>query len=220
MATAIGRDRFAVDEFHYKVRQALRRRAAVEQTRDVRMIERSQNLPFTQEPVAHEVGVHPAFDDLDRHLAPELLIVTLGLVNVSHSAASDQSSDVIRPDATSRQIVFGSGGERQRGVGDRITNEIFGRVPIDEGEHFAPQILIGAASPRQIGSALVRRAINRRAKNLFYALPALRTHERQAPFLGAATRAPAASRARSWLWRGRGRRPFLPNSTRRNIATR
>src|SRR5215510_1402925 len=111
MATAIGRDRFAGDEFHHKVGQAAGRRAPVEQTRNVRMIERGQYLSLAQESVAHEVRVHPAFDDLDRDLPPELLVVTLRLVDVAHPAAPDQAHDAIWPDPLSSQVVYGFGGE-------------------------------------------------------------------------------------------------------------
>src|SRR5262245_31981822 len=39
-----------------------------------------------------------------------------------------------------------------------------------------PQVFIAVADLRQKGVALSHRAINRRAKNLFYALPAFRIH--------------------------------------------
>src|SRR5262249_21193466 len=101
MTTAIGCDRLAGDEFHHKVRQAVSRRAAVEQTRNVRMIERGQNLSLAMESVAHAVRVHPPFDDFDRDLMLELLVVTIGHVDGAHPAASDQACDAVRPDTRS-----------------------------------------------------------------------------------------------------------------------
>src|SRR5262249_41792448 len=113
---------------------------------------------------------------------PELLVVALGLVDVAHPAASDQSRHSIRPDAISGQIIFGFGCERQSGVRDRIADEVFCGVSFEQGENFAPQIIIGAAGARQVGVALARREINRYAKNLFNALPAFRIHGHQVPF--------------------------------------
>src|SRR5262245_14147598 len=111
METAIDGDRVAGDEFHHEIGQAVLCRAAVYQTRDVRMIERGQDLALAQKSVAHEIRVHPRFDDLDRDSLPELLVVTLGLVNGSHPSPSDQTPDAVRPDALSGQIVVGFGGE-------------------------------------------------------------------------------------------------------------
>src|SRR5215510_8436619 len=111
MAMAIDGDRVAVDEFHHEIGQAVLCRAAVRQTRNVRMIERGQDLALAQKSVAHEIRVHPTADDLDRNLLPELLVVTLGLVNGSHPAPSDQTPDAVRSDALSGQIVLGFGGE-------------------------------------------------------------------------------------------------------------
>src|SRR5574341_588886 len=111
MATAIVRDRLAGDEFHHEVGQAVRLRAAVQQSRNVRMIERSQNLPLAQESVAREVRVHPALADLARDLLMEMLVVTRGFVDGAHPAASDEARDAVSPDALSGQIVFWFGGE-------------------------------------------------------------------------------------------------------------
>jgi hypothetical protein len=139
------------------------------------MIERGQNLTLAQESVAHEVRVHPAFDNLDRDLPPEMLVVALSLVDVAHPAAPDHPLDVVRPDALSSQVVFG--GERQGGVGDRIADEVFGGVSLKQGENFAPQVFIPVADPRQVGVAFVRRAINGCAKKRFNALPAFWIHD-------------------------------------------
>src|SRR5215475_6041996 len=140
------------------------------------MIERSQNLPLAQESVAHEVGVHPPFDDLDRDLLPELLVVTLGFIDRAHPTAPDQASYAVWPNALSSQIVFGFGGERQGGARDRIQDEVFGGIPREKGKHFVSQFFVVIADPRQVVIALGRRVINQGAKKLFNASPAFRIH--------------------------------------------
>src|SRR5262249_31671977 len=59
---AVIAERLARDELHHEVRPPFGGRPAVEQTRYVRMIERSQYLPLAPEAAQHKAGVHPALD--------------------------------------------------------------------------------------------------------------------------------------------------------------
>ena len=57
---------------------AARRRAAVEQARDVRMVEAREDLPLVAQ-LAHRVAGRDAADDLDRDLLVELVVGALGV---------------------------------------------------------------------------------------------------------------------------------------------
>ena len=72
-------DGLPLDELHDVVRESVVGRAAVEQPRDVGVIEARQDLPLIAEPAQNEIGVHAALDDLDRHLLLEMIVVANGL---------------------------------------------------------------------------------------------------------------------------------------------
>ena len=68
-------DRKSFDVFHDEIGKAVPRRPAVEQPRNVRVIEAGQNLPLVAEMAQDRIGVHAAFDQLDRNL---LLVFGVG----------------------------------------------------------------------------------------------------------------------------------------------
>ena len=74
MAVAIGRKRLALDVFHDEVGQAVVGRAAIDQPRDVRMIELRQNLALVAEAAQDVVRIEPALDELDRDFLPVLVV--------------------------------------------------------------------------------------------------------------------------------------------------
>src|SRR5436190_22261767 len=75
---AIFVDRKALDVFHDEIRLAIFGRPAIEQARDVKVIETSENLPLLAEMTEHRVSIHPTFDQLDRNLLLVLLVGALG----------------------------------------------------------------------------------------------------------------------------------------------
>src|SRR5215204_1276427 len=62
MAVAITIERLAFDVLHHEVRQTVFSSAAVEQSRDMRMIECCEYLSFFTKPAKDEISIHPALD--------------------------------------------------------------------------------------------------------------------------------------------------------------
>src|SRR4051812_36841496 len=80
------RDRRAGYVLHHEVRQAIVRRACVQQTRDIGMIEPGQDVSLRGKTAQNFLGIGAAFQDLDRHFLLELSIGARCQVNRSHSA--------------------------------------------------------------------------------------------------------------------------------------
>ena len=96
---AVGVDGDAVDVFHDDVGGAVRQRAAIQQMRDVRVIELSQDLALDLEPGLHGVGDRAAEDHLDGHSLVEFGVRALGEENLPHAAHPQGAQHTIRPDA-------------------------------------------------------------------------------------------------------------------------
>ena len=97
MLVAIVIDRSALDEFHHQVRNAIFRRASVDQSRDVGMIERGQNLTFVAEAIQDPLRVQARAYKFDGHLLVVLTIGALGPVDVSHSALTNFFDQAVNP---------------------------------------------------------------------------------------------------------------------------
>src|SRR6185436_17800194 len=98
-------DRLAINKFHHEVRPSVLGRAAVEEARNVRMIERGQNLPLAHETLTHKIRIHPPPDELDGDLLLELIVIPHGFINCTHPAAPDHTRETVRADAVAREIV-------------------------------------------------------------------------------------------------------------------
>src|SRR5262245_34110166 len=99
-------DRQPIDVFHHKVRQPVLCRSAVQQSRDVWMIEPRQNLPLVPKMSQHGVSVRAAFDQFDRNLLTILVVGTLGEKHRAHSAATEFANNAVTIDQFSgRKIV-------------------------------------------------------------------------------------------------------------------
>jgi hypothetical protein len=101
---AVDVDRLAVDILHDDVWCAVGRRAAVEQARDIRMIERRQDLAFELQPALDMPRQQPASHQLDCDLLPELLVGALGQEHLAHAAAAEAAHDAIWPDALAGEV--------------------------------------------------------------------------------------------------------------------
>jgi hypothetical protein len=91
-------DPMAFDVLHHEVGHSVLGGSAVEQARDVRVFERSKNLPFMLEAPEDGVRIHPAFDQLDGDLHLELLVRALGEENRAHPARSDALEQFVLTD--------------------------------------------------------------------------------------------------------------------------
>ena len=86
-------DRQPLDVLHDEVRQAVLGRAAVEQPRDVRVIEASEDLALVAEAAQHRLRIHAALDELDRDLFLVLAVGAPREIDRAHSAAADALQD-------------------------------------------------------------------------------------------------------------------------------
>src|ERR1044071_4379411 len=93
MRAAVLVDRNAVDELHRQERQPVRRAAAVDEPRDVRMLERGEDLPLLAEAL-HERLADSAAHELDRDALRELAVADREK-DRSHSAAAELTHDAI-----------------------------------------------------------------------------------------------------------------------------
>ena len=156
---AVGVDRFAVHVFHDEIRESVVGRPAVDQARDIRMIELRQNLPLGAETPDDIVRVEPAPNDLDRDLFPILVVRSRGQVNGAQSAAADLADESVgaelpadesaRPPAVGKQIA--------RNCEGRFFDEAAGLfVRFEERIDFSAEIVVAAAflveESRRVGS--------------------------------------------------------------------
>ena len=101
LGVAVLVDGLALDELHHVVRQAVVGRAAIEQARDVGMIEAGQDLPLVPESPQDEIGIHAPLDDLDGDLLPEMIVSANSPVHRPHAPAADLFDDAVGPNAPS-----------------------------------------------------------------------------------------------------------------------
>ena len=105
LAVAVLVDRLPLDVLHHEIRQAVVGRVAIEQARDVRVVEAREDLPLVAEVTQHGVGIHAALDELDRD---ELLVLTVGAtreIDDTHPAAANPLLDLVVTDRLTDQAV-------------------------------------------------------------------------------------------------------------------
>ena len=89
VAFTIEIDSFALDQFHDQVRHAVGGGTAIQQTRDVGMVERRQNLPFIAESLVHRSAIDAAANQFDRHFLGVLSVGANRAIDLAHATYSD-----------------------------------------------------------------------------------------------------------------------------------
>ena len=105
MAIAVLGQRLPLDVLHDEVRTPVRRRAAVEQPRDVRMIERRDDLSLGPEAPDEILAVHAALHQLQRDPLAVRVVGAHGQKDRAHAAASDLLQDLVRADLGADVVV-------------------------------------------------------------------------------------------------------------------
>src|SRR6185436_7839597 len=82
-------DANSLDVFHHQVRKSVGRRSAVDQSRDVGMVEASKYLALQAEAAEDFLRVHSALHQLDGDALLELVVETRGQPYGSHASAAD-----------------------------------------------------------------------------------------------------------------------------------
>src|SRR5436190_14160147 len=90
-------DRLPLDVFHRQVRLAIPAVTGVQQSRDIRMRQRRQNLPFGKKPLAERRIVGTGTQQFHGHTLRYFTVDTFGKVYGAHPAASQEVSQAVWP---------------------------------------------------------------------------------------------------------------------------
>ena len=172
----------ALHVLHRQVRHALGSRSAVDQSRDVRMIQARQHLPFHAKSPQDFRRIHAAPYEFNRNfLAASLLAVSRETrqPHRTHPSASDAFFQLIRPRAKPGRIFA------------RFLARIMQRVPEVRGRlgqktarvvvtgqqafHLTAHGVVARAGHPQIRGAILRRTLQRALKDLPDLRPSLRS---------------------------------------------
>ena len=113
-AVAVAIDRLTLDVLHHQERQAVVGRSAVDQRRDVRMLEPGQHASLTVEAGEDLAGIEPGTEQLDRDLLVEGAVGAFGEVDVPHAARTDPSHQAPRTDLLADLGIRGGLASRRR----------------------------------------------------------------------------------------------------------
>ena len=155
-------DRRAGDVLHHEVRQSLRRGPAIEEARNMRMVQGREHLPLVTEAADDEVRVHAAADHLDGDRMREIAGM-VPEVDRAHAAASEAAVDHVRADrAADMRVVLVVFCRRVDGRGRDEQTRI--RLGGEQRLDFRAQLRIAGAVRIEHGGALVRAPLRERAR--------------------------------------------------------
>ncbi len=198
-----GVDGLLLHVFQHQVGAALRSASAVDQPRDVGVVEIGENLALAPEPVEQLGRVQAVPDQLERGLLPELLVVADRQIDGAHAAAPDFPHHA--PGAQTRADDRVGAEQRLRGVlqggGDALAT---GLVRHQQGFDFLAQHGMDPAGGVEKALLLLGREVGGGQEELLDLLPIIgrhrlafqskgfhcRTSGSGAGFSGAAGRAP------------------------------
>ena len=92
-------DPYALDQLHHQVGNAVVSGAAIQQTGDVGMIERGENLALSAEAFQNKRGIEAAAHQFHGDFLGVLAIRPGGAVHLTHAAMADRLSDLIDANA-------------------------------------------------------------------------------------------------------------------------
>ncbi len=91
--------RDAVDVFHHEVGQAIVGRAAVEQSRDVRVLQAREDFALRAETAQDFIGIGPALEQFDRNRLAKFRVRARGQPDRAHPAAAELAKQAVGADA-------------------------------------------------------------------------------------------------------------------------
>ena len=169
-------NRRAVNVLHDKIGRAGFGAAAVQQSRDVRVVEIGENLAFLDETLDLFGCRTQPVNHLDGYLLLELVVRSFGEVDLAHTALADDFQQAIRTDPLIAHrglapVLLGTLNDTV----DLVAGDGTGR---DELHHLSFKLLIAAALPAHEDLSLVTKAVHGLPVNRLDALPAVRIHQR------------------------------------------
>src|SRR5438034_11153057 len=105
-------NRLAVNEFHYEVRKTVFGGAAVDEPRDVGMVEGCEDFTLAAETIEDLLAVYSGSDQLDGHTLVKRAIVPFPNINRAHTSAADLLDELIAAELPALQIGRASCRER------------------------------------------------------------------------------------------------------------
>src|SRR5882724_7425179 len=180
---AILRDPRTLDVLHHDVWHAVFGRAAIEQARNIWMLQVRENLTLTFETSKDEVGIHPRTDQLDRNARLVMLVVAFGEIDRAHAPTAQFANQAIGSDASLRA----SGCAFFEQCNDRALHLLFEKTRLDFGmareqrRHLALQLAIARALLLEPLRAFVAGKIERPLEEIAGSPPTLRSHFLSAP---------------------------------------
>ncbi|HKP14267.1 MAG TPA: hypothetical protein VJZ91_19255 [Blastocatellia bacterium] len=153
----------AFDVLHHEERLAVGRDAAVQEARDVRVVERGEDLPLAAE-TAGEVGVgETAPHELERDLLLKLSVRALGEEDRAHPAAAQLAQNPVGPELPVLQLLVRQARDQVGGEDEgRGFDEMLRRRRVYEQRFdFAAQLGVAGAGAVEQRAALRRLAFER-----------------------------------------------------------
>src|SRR4051812_46548851 len=98
--------REAVNILHDEIGKSVPGRAAADKKRNVWMAESSEDLPLVAKTLKDKVGIHSAFDQLDRYRLVKLAVDTRSTIHRSHTAPADLVFKPVYTDAASDHRIW------------------------------------------------------------------------------------------------------------------
>ena len=181
---AVAINRIAFHQLHRKPRGAVGGESAVYQPRNLRMVERGEDLPLALEALQDLLGVHPAADELECDLLREGAVHPFGEVDGAHAAVAEFANNA--PGANALALGGrGVGGGVRSGAGGIAHGvaESFGGafVGADEAGDFLVQRWVVGALASEVCIARVGREGAGGVEECAHASPARRVVGRRRP---------------------------------------
>ena len=129
---AVLRDRLALDELHHEVRPPVLGRAAVEEPRDVRVLEAREDAPLAGEAREDFVRRHAASQELDRDALVEEAVGALGEEDLAHAAAPEPAEHAVGTDALRRRSFVRDPGSPSKRLPATATAGVSRKRPASE----------------------------------------------------------------------------------------
>ena len=172
-----------VNVFEREIRLTLRSGTAVEQARDVGMLEARQDLTLVAEAIEQLLGGEAGAHQLQRGALGEAALDTLRQIDRAHAALCQQSADPPGAELASElsvagdlRVGLGQRREQLRRVRMHAGCKLLARVGVEQRAHLlAQRRILAAFSEKRL--ARRGRQVHQAIKQGARALPALRIHE-------------------------------------------
>ena len=164
VAVAKGPQWFALYILHHEEGQAIVARPAIEQPRDIRMVELGQNLALIAEPAQNVLRIEATPDQFERDLLSVFIVGARREIDGAQSTPANFTDDLVSAKTPTGESVLGPFGKEirrnlqsQLPVGSKRPRLRIGR---EQGLHFLAKGRVALALPFEHSRTFVRRQID------------------------------------------------------------